>query len=469
MRRTLSIAKWLTGFIILALVAAAGWLWFSPPELIRVGSNYAAKIVCSNVFLAGRDPAEVLDEDVQAPGNPLLRLMRVEVDTAHAIVRTGLFGSMGNGLALYRGATGCAVVPDGDLAAARGIVMDVPAAGGSEELWPLGDRVELPGDPAIAEILDDPGMTGPGMRAIVVVRNGRIMGERLGPGVQSPDQPLLGWSMTKTVNAAIVGTLAGAGRLSVDEGHLLPQWAGDGRNEITLSHLLGMESGLAFNENYGNVSDVTRMLFLEPDMAGFAANQPLLHRPGTHFAYSSGASVIVSRIWQNVFEDPEDALFWPRQALFEPLGMHTAIYETDARGTFVGSSYVYASARDWARFGQLLLQDGVWNGRRILPEGWAEWMRRPTEASGGEYGRGIWLHGPRVGFSRNPDPDAGFDLPDDAYWLIGHDGQTVTIIPSRQLVVVRMGLTPNKLAYKPQALVEAVVRALDAQGSVAGE
>ncbi|WP_011581359.1 MULTISPECIES: serine hydrolase domain-containing protein [Chelativorans] len=463
MRRTLSITKWVLSLVILVAAVAALWFWYTPPELIRVGSNYAAKIICSNVFLANRDPSAVLDEDVQAPGNPLLRLMRVEVDAAHATVRTGLFGSIGDGLALFRGATGCAAVPDGDLAAARGIVADLPTATGNVELWPAGDRIEVSANPAMAEVLDDPGMTGPGMRAIVIVRDGRIIGERFGPGVEGYDQPLIGWSMTKTVNAAIVGTLAGAGRLSVEEGNLLPQWAGDSRAEITLAQLLGMESGLAFNENYGNVSDVTRMLFLEPDMAAFAANQPLLYRPGTHFSYSSGASVIVSRIWQNAFENPEEAFAWPREALFEPIGMNTAVFETDARGTFVGSSYLYASARDWARFGQLLLQDGVWNGRRILPQGWVEWMARPTEASDGDYGRGVWLHGPRVGFSPSPDPDAGFDLPQDTYWLIGHDGQVIAIIPSRRLVVVRMGLTPSKLAYKPQALVEAMVKVLDAE------
>ncbi|WP_309085267.1 serine hydrolase [Chelativorans sp.] len=463
MRIALSITKWLAGFLVAALVAVALWLWLAPPDLIRVGANYAAKTVCSNVFLANRDPQTVLAEDVQAPGHPLLRLMRVEVDAAQASVRAGLFGSAGDGLAAYLGATGCAAIPDGDMAAAPRLFVDRPAQPRSTELWPDGIRIDVSGKPAVAAILDDPAMTGPGMRAVVIVQDGRIIGERFGPGVTDFEQPLLGWSMTKSVNAAIVGTLVGAGRLSVHDKGLFPRWAGDGRVEITLAHLLGMESGLAFNEYYGGVSDVTRMLYLEPDMAAFAANQPLLHRPGTQFAYSSGSSVMASRAWQNVFARPEEALEWPRRALFDPLGMETAVFETDARGTFVGSSYLYASARDWARFGLLLLQDGVWKGQRLLPEGWAEWMRTPTKASGGEYGRGLWLHGPRVATPFGQDADAGFDLPDDAYWLIGHDGQTITILPSRRLVVLRMGLTPAKLAYKPQALVEAVVRALDAE------
>lgn len=464
MRIVLSIAKWLAGVLSVALVALFLWLWLAPPELIRLGSSYAAKIICSNIFLAGRDAESVLAEDVQAPGHPLLKLMRVQVEEPEATVRTSLLGLFGGGLAVFRGGTGCTAVPDGDLAAVRGKELHKPAAPErGMELWPEGDRIDVSGYSEIAGILDDPAMTGPGMRAVVVVRDGRIIGERFGVGVAGHRQPLLGWSMSKTVNAAIVGTLVGAGRLSVEDRNLLPEWAGGSRADITVAHLLGLESGLAFNEHYGGVTDVTRMLYLEPDMSAFAASRPPLHRPGEHFAYSSGTSVILSRVWQNAFGDEEAALAWPRRALFAPVGLDTAVFETDARGTFVGSSYLYASARDWARFGQLLLQEGVWGGRRVLPEGWVEWMRTPTQASGGEYGRGLWLHGPRVTTPPDQHQDAGFDLPADAYWLIGHDGQTITVIPSRRLVVVRMGLTPTILAFKPQTLVEAVVKALDAQ------
>ncbi|WP_159589205.1 serine hydrolase domain-containing protein [Chelativorans xinjiangense] len=461
MQIVLSIVKWFAGLLVVAVPALA--LWLAPPALIRVGASYTAKIVCSNVFLAGREAESVLAEDVQAPGHPLLRLMQVRVDGEERTVRTGLFGVFGEGLAVFRDGTGCAAVPDGDVAAARGAAIKAPTAASRDDAapWPQGERADTGGYPEIAALLDDPAIVGPGLRAAVVVSDGRIVGERLGVGDAGPERRLLGWSVTKTVNAAIAGTLVGAGRLSVEEKNLLPEWAGDRRSEITVAHLLGLESGLAFNEDYGGVSDVTRMLYLEPDMARFAADMPLRYRPGEHFSYSSGTSVILSRVWQNTFADAEEALAWPRRALFDPLGMETAVFETDARGTFTGSSYLYASPRDWARFGQLLLQDGVWEGQRVLPEGWAKWMRTPTRASDGEYGRGVWMQGPRVTTPRDRHQDEGFDLPEDAYWMIGHDGQTITIIPSRRLVVVRMGLTPNVLAYKPQTLVEAVVKALD--------
>ena len=198
---------------------------------------------------------------------------------------------------------------------------------------------------------------------------------------------------------------------------------------------------------------VTQMLYLEADMAGFAADKPLAGPRGEAFSYSSGTTVMLSRIWQDAFADPAHALAWPREALFGPLGMTSAVLEADAGGTFVGSSYLYATARDWARFGEFLRNDGVWAGRQVLPEGFASWMREEAPASDGEYGRGqLWLRGPGEG------GDAGFDLPDDAFWLLGHDGQSTAVIPSRGLVVVRLGLTPSRLGYKPQKMVEALAR-----------
>lgn len=459
MRRVYSGLKWFAALLVAALIAGALWLYFAPPALIRLGAGFAAKTVCSNVFIAGRDAEVVLRDDVQAPGHPLLKLMRVRVSPVDATVRAGLFGVFGDGLAVFRGAAGCTSVPDGDVAAAEGARFDLrPSQPLGEALWPDGLRIDVSQFPLVSEILDDEGLTGPGMRAVVVVQDGRIIGERFGEGVVNYTQPLTGWSMTKTVTAALIGARVHAGRMSVEDDRLFPEWENDERADITVADLLGMESGLAFNEDYGDVTDVTRMLYLEGDMAGYVAGMPLVDPIGAAFSYSSGTSVLLSHIWQASFSAPRDALAWPYEALFRPLGMDSAVLETDSRGTYVGSSNLFASARDWARFGQFLLQDGVWKGERILPEGWVAWMSTPTVASGGEYGRHVWLHGPRATTPAGTHPDAGFDLPQDAYWLLGHDGQTVTIIPSRRMVVVRMGLTPSKLGYKPQALVEALLK-----------
>ena len=462
MRFLAALIKWLLAIAVVAVLGVAGWLYFAPPALIRVATGYSAKIVCSNVFIAGRDEDEVLQVDVQAPGHPILKLVDVDVDREAETVTAGLFGLFGNSVAVARDGLGCASVPDGDLKAVAAVSLPATTpAPATDALWPGGERVEPSQSPAIQAILDDREMTGPGMRAVVVVHNGRVVGERYGAGF-SAETPLLGWSMAKTVTGALVGTLIREERLSLDQTSLFEEWSTDQRDEISLADLMSMSSGLEFNEDYGDVTDVTRMLYLEPDMAGFASSKPLVHGVGEVFSYSTGTSVMISRVWQDAFDDDAAAIAWPRQALFEPLGMRSAVMEADARGTLVGSSYLYATAHDWARFGQFLLQQGVWNGQSILPEGYVAWMREPSPAAPDDYGRGqVWLHGPTGDTPEGEDPDAGFNLPDDAFWMLGHDGQTTTIIPSKNLVVVRLGLTPSGMRYRPQAMVAALAGVLE--------
>jgi CubicO group peptidase (beta-lactamase class C family) len=318
------------------------------------------------------------------------------------------------------------------------------------------DGVKSARDERIAALLARRDLAGKNMRAAVVVHDGHIIAEAYGTGF-GPGTPLIGWSMTKTVNAAILGRLMMEGKIRLDDAALFPQWRNDRRAQIKLRDLLGMESGLAFNEDYGTVADVTRMLYLDPDQTALPASLPMLTDPGKSFNYSSGTSVLISRIWMDRIGDEQTALAYPRRALFGPLGMASAVLEVDARGTFVGSSYLYATARDWARFGQFLLQDGVWNGQRLLPEGFVGMMRTPTLTSNGAYTRlQAWL--------RPPGSGTGCDclLPADTFWLEGHDGQSMAIVPSANLVVVRLGLTPSWLKYRPQALVRDVLAALPA-------
>jgi len=458
MQVVLRILKALLALVIVAVIGGALWLYVRPPELLRVGDGYAAKIVCSNVFMAGRDPYTVLAEDVQAPGNPLLRLIRVSVNREEGKVSARILGLFAPGHALYRGAFGCTSVPDGDFNAAMNAAPeeDLAAPPPSDDLWPEGERVAAANNGKLAPLLADEALAGPEMRAIVVVHNGRIVAERYGDGFDART-PLLGWSMTKTVNAALVGRVMLSGKLNFDDAKLFAAWHGDGRAAITLADLLGMESGLAFKEDYGAVADVTRMLYLDPDMVTLPVNAALQDKPGQRFRYSSGTAVLLSRIWMDRLGDPQSAFDYPRDALFGPLGMSSAVLEVDARGTFAGSSYLYATARDWARFGQFLIQDGVWNGQRLLPEGFVATMRTPTQSSGGKYTQAqAWLAAP------GGDLSAAAGLPGDTFWLEGHDGQSVAIVPSAGLIVVRMGLTPSRLGYRPQVLVKQIVGALSA-------
>ena len=467
------LAKIAAGVVGLGLIAGFG-LWMRPPELVRVGASYAAKTVCSNVFLADRDPAEVLRTDVQAPGHPLLRLIAVHVDRERGVVRAGLFGFIGNGTAVFRSDTGCAVWPGGldegprvpaehRAPGLRASGLEAPGfgatdAGRSHDPWPDGDAVRT--EASMERVLDDDALAGPGMRAIVVVQDGRIVAERYGGGF-SPQTPQLGWSMAKTVVAGMIGILVQDGRLSLDQS---AGWtAPDPRSGIRVSDLLSMSSGLRFDEGYAAVSDVTRMLYLEPDMARFARAQPLVHPIGSVWNYSSGSAVILARMIQDAM--PGAGAAPVRLRLFEPLGMSSAVFETDAHGTLVGSSYLYATPRDWARYGQLLAQDGVWRGRALLPSGFVAMMASPLAASKGEYGLGlVWrrvspqIPGTAQDAAAAPHPDSAA-IPADTFWMAGHDGQYVAVIRSRGLVVVRMGLTPSGEHYRPEPLVRALLAA----------
>jgi CubicO group peptidase (beta-lactamase class C family) len=447
----MKIIKIVLGSLVSLLLIVVLVLWLKPPELLRIGANYAAKIVCSNVFLAGRDPEEVLRDDVQAPGIAIMRYLKVSVDRNTDVVRAGFFGFIGNGLAVARPDLGCTVVADGDLsftkAAVSGSTAKIPTPTVPEavtvQLWPEGEGAAA--NAQLEHALADDKLIGPGMRAVLVVDHGRITAERYGAGF-SAKTPLLGWSMSKTVMAGLIGMLVKDGKLALDQAGFWP--AGDPRAKIRVADLLAMSSGLHFNESYGAVSDVTSMLYLRPDMAAFAHDQPLDHPIGEAWSYSSGTAVVLSRIMQDAAG--VSSADFVSQRLFRPLSMHSATMEADEHGTLVGSSYMYATAHDWARYGQFLVQDGVWNGQRLLPEGYVAMMTTPVKASGGEYGMGqTWLF----------TAANAVGLPADTFYLSGHDGQTMAVIPSRQLVIVRLGLTPYATGYSPQPLIKAVLAA----------
>ena len=269
--------------------------------------------------------------------------------------------------------------------------------------------------------------------------------------------------MTKSVTSALVGILVSSGKLALDEPAPVPEWQspGDPRAAITIDHLLRMSSGLDFDDRSGAaLSDVNRMLLRSPDAAGYAVEKPLQDAPGSAWYYSSGTTNILSRIIRARIGGT-DADYWAfaRRALFDRIGMPSAVMEPDASGTFVGSSFMYATARDWARFGQLYLQDGVWNGERILPEGWVAYTRRPAPAAPhGRYGAHFWLNGGEaVPVAERPFPS----LPADLHYAAGYEGQYVIVIPSRELVIVRLGQTADRQAWRMDDFVAAVLAAID--------
>lgn len=425
-------------------------LWLKPPELLRIGAAYAAKTVCSNVFLAGRDADEVLKSDVQAPGIWILHLMRASVDPQHGTVHAGFLGFIGDGLAVSHGAAGCTTVADGKLEHVAALPARAAPAASSPLPWPDGNSVSV--SPAMQALLGDDALTGPGMRAVLVIDHGRIVAERYAPGFSAGTR-LLGWSMAKTVTAGLVGLLVKDGKLQLDQAGFWPP--GDGRERIRLADLLAMSSGLRFDEGLAPVSDVTRMLFLQPDTAQFAYAQPLAHPIGETWSYSSGSANIVARIVQ----DTAGTATLVQDRLFVPLGMQSAVIEPDEHGTLVGSSYMYAVARDWARYALFLLQNGAWQGQQLLPDDFVDMMAQPLKASLGQYGHGfVWLWGSDP-IIEGQNPDTAFGIPPDTFYMSGHDGQSIAIVRSRQIAVVRLGLTPYVERYSPQRLIQAVLEA----------
>jgi len=267
--------------------------------------------------------------------------------------------------------------------------------------------------------------------AWVIVHRGQLAFERYAPG-RGPEDTFISWSMAKSITHALVGILVGEGRLDPAAPAPVPAWSGPGdpRREITLEHLLRQVDGLDFVEVYedGRRSDVIDMLFKrgKDDVAAFAEARPLAHPPGTVWNYSSGTSNIVSAIvGRTVGGGPAGMDAFMRTALFDPVGMTSASGRFDAAGTFIGSSYVFATARDFARFGLLYLNGGVVDNRRILPRAWVDHARTPTPASNGEYGAHWWL--------------ALHDR--SIFTATGFNGQYIVVAPERELVLVRLGIS----------------------------
>ena len=299
--------------------------------------------------------------------------------------------------------------------------------------------------------------------AVVIVHRGRLVLERYGgllPQWDKPgkpvvrDTPLLSWSMAKSMLHAVVGMLVEEGRLALDAPVPVPGWegAGDPRRTITLQQLLEMRDGLDFVEEYedAETSDVLQMLFGrgQDDMAAYAADRPLAAPPGTRFNYSSGTSNIVSGIVARVLGPGQPYRDFLAGRLFGPLGMTSATATFDEAGTWVAASYAYATARDYARFGLLYLRDGIWDGRRLLPEGWVDHGRRPRSVDpedGDYYGAHWWTR----------------DGPHGTFWAAGHEGQYIDICPRADLVLVRMGRTDSAHSEAIKAWRTGVIEAFN--------
>ncbi|WP_369411196.1 serine hydrolase domain-containing protein [Leucobacter edaphi] len=436
LRRSLAI---LAGLLTVALVAAVGAYWWQRP-MILTGTGYAAHNACAVSHVAGRENPES-----DLPPNPLVPYLDAEVTERGATA--SLLGVLATQRAVATDGAGCTLT-DG-----RPDVADATPIDGTKN--PLTTAPAPPSEPAIdaalakafGDDLPDAERTALGTRAVVALKNGKLVGERYAEGFDART-PQLGWSMSKSAASLLTGIMVQRGEVRLSDSELRPEWTDD-RSQITIEELLRMTSGLQWDETYDLGTPITRMLYLEPDMASYVASLPLAHEPGTAQQYSSGSTTLLCSVLAERSGLGSDVM---NQRLLAPLGLSSAVMEPDGAGTPVCSSYLWMTPRDWAALGQFALQDGVWNGDRLLP---ADWMRKSLDVHATES-----TDDPGFGMSWrvNVLPDGSIrwpELPRDTFYATGHDGQKVIVIPSQDLVVVRMGFTPEADAEPSQVRLAA--------------
>jgi CubicO group peptidase (beta-lactamase class C family) len=417
----------LIAVLVLALAATVAIYWYARP-LLLTGTGYAAHSDCAVVHVAGRD-----DPASDLPPNPLVPYLRGRQSDDGA--SSTLLGVLSRQRAWYAEGFGCTL-------ADRRPDLGNPPPSHSQEPHPFrtaptptpmpDSAVAIAVGRAFGDHLSDAERSVLGTRAIVVVKDGTIVAERYADGFDA-DTRQLGWSMSKSVTNLVAGRLVAQGRLALDDSRLRPEWT-DARANITVADLLRMTSGLAWDETYNLGTPVTRMLYRESDMAAYAASQPLAHDAGTYQQYSSGSTNILCAVMR---ERSGLGPTMPHDLLFGELGLTSTVWEPDATGTPVCSSYLWATPRDWAATGQFALDGGRWRGRDLLPPDWMAESTSPVRVAGEESGYG-------AGWNVNRLPDGALRsqrLPADAYWAAGHDGQRMYVVPSAGLVVVRLGFT----------------------------
>lgn len=267
-------------------------------------------------------------------------------------------------------------------------------------------------------------------RAVLVIHKNQIIAEQYDKGF-TKNSRILGWSMSKSIMSTVIGVMQTQGKINVFDKAPITAWKNDDRNQITINNLLQMNSGLAWDENYNTISDVTKMLFLEKDMTKIQAKKKLVGKPNETWNYSSGTSNLLSGIIRNTFKKHQEYLDYWYAEFIDKIGMNSMVVETDMTGNYVGSSYTWATPRDWGKFGLLYLNKGNWNGEQLFNPSWVNYITTPTNGSDGTYGGLFWLN------AEGQFPD----VPKNMFYASGYQGQFVFVFPDQDLVVVRMGLS----------------------------
>ena len=420
--------------------------------MIPIGTGYAAKKMCSCHFIAGRSQASIQKDDLAT--SPI-NLTSTVIDEKAKTATSSIFG-LGTKTAVYRDNLGCVLLQGKD---DYNIQLDLPMVKKNMDTeWPLGeaisghkvDDVDYQALNKAVNSIFDPSLNMDSIktRAVVIVYKDTLIAEKYANGFDK-DTEILGWSMNKSITSTLVGMLVKDGKMRLTDNQLYEHWT-DERSKITLNDLLQMQSGLAFEENYAKVSDVTKMLFMNEDIVKEVTTNPLDTAIGKKWYYSSGTTNLVAGLVRKQFDSHQAYLKFPHERLFRKLGMHSMVWEIDESGNYIGSSYGYATPRDWAKFGLLYLNEGNWDGEQIIDTSWVNFVRQPAEHSGGIYGGHFWHNHNHAAFK---------DAPIDLYSCNGFEGQFVYIIPSKDLVIVRMGLNQGE-EYDANGFISAIIKAV---------
>ncbi|MGC2811274.1 MAG: serine hydrolase [Bradyrhizobium sp.] len=454
-----------TSALVAVVAVILATVIFRPDRAVRVATGAVADAVCAKTFVSGLDPQAVFTESMDRPGIRRLRwLMRYQLDRAQKTVKTSVLGLLRSRAAFHDG-FGCVLLHGSKGPYLLKSDLDALRMPKNPPLLPeiAGPAVVEPADPALKAALDhafEEPASPPFRRtkAVVVIHEGKVIAERYADGV-GVDTPLIGFSMTKSVVNALLGILTLQGRITPSLPAPIPEWRGatDPRREIEVEHLMRMTTGLALDETNSGF-DPSNQMYLYADMAGFAVTAPLIAPPGTRWHYSSATTQLLARIIRDIAGGPEQTLAFAWRELFNPLGMRSVTLEFDASGTLQGSANMLASARDWARFGLLYLNDGEIDGRRILPDDWVGFSASATLDT--DYGAGFWTNRSEHPYARGR---VRLGIPRDAFFASGYLGQRVVILPTQHLVIARLGdsVDPTGDIRGLGRLVKEVIAALD--------
>lgn len=423
------------GFILLVLIAYAVGTNYPKLDLI---SGFSAKSMASGYFIDHRSQETIStgDNDIE-----MVRLAKNKIFEKEKYATSSVYG-LKERKAIYREGLGVTLINDDfdsskpyDIPKRNTAKTDLPYPYGDNEpkdtAFASIDYTKL--EKAMADAFDKKGEKSKRTRSLLILYKDRLVAEKYDSGFDK-NSKILGWSMTKSLTATYFGILQKQGKININNPAPIAEWKKDERAKITINDLLHMNSGLEWEEKYDKICDATKMLFEAEDMAKVQREKPLVGIPNQSWNYSSGTTNLLSGILRSQFKTHQEYLDFWYSALIDKIGMHSMLVETDMAGNYVGSSYAWATTRDWAKFGLLYLRNGNWNGEQLFDKSWAQYVATPTKTSEERYGGHFWLNAG----GRYPD------APKDLYYASGFQGQKIFIIPSMDIVIVRFGLTEDE-------------------------